>query len=718
MNRILLFVLGAATGAWMLRDLPSTAEPTASHPAQVAGVTNSDSPSVVRPCFVTPETMPGSVEMMPQVQPSSRDITPVIKAVKYNAPLTDLSYPADSDTSDTGAAPAKIADGDRAALGRWVTNAFGALVHDPVGVAKSAAAGALDDGKRSNTPAKQQPERVAERDPSVAPRTAPTPLGTSVLATDEPEEKTCEKTCEKVAEKTTDKPSDMDKPAVTAALPEDSLITDEKPAAADTVSGKASDKATNKPVANEPKTINSVTPSTPAPASTASPRATSPVVLPPTALPQTISPAPALVAPVGQPLTPEVVALSQKVHYALAMYQHQRLLNTGTNVPWEVMHRFVAYGAATEVLRDGPRGEPVNAIGWLLWGGRCKSQPLLVLSGDRPMAMVGVGVQGHSGQFLGMLAQSRVRPESPFELQGQHFTVRDLIEQEKLSCEANTELTFELIAMSYYLKSDDVWTARSGEQWSISRLVQEEIKQPIQGAACGGTHRLFGLSSAYKMRIAEGKPVDGEFLRAQKYIHAYQSYALGSIRNRDGSFSTDWFRRPADSGDLDRKIQTSGHILEWLVFSLDDSQLRDPRVVQSVDFIATQIVTHPDRAWSIGPLGHALHALAIYESRVFVQPQSAPGQVTGQPRPVATPALKPAPALQPLPQQPAMPRQAVAPQQTLPRQQVVVPPQPKADPVRLIDRPTVRPNMRPTVGTPNAAAATAELDGPDLGVTR
>lgn len=711
----------------MLRDLQSKPEPAVSRPAQVAPAINSDSPSIVRPCFVTPETTNGSLETMPQSQRSSRGSAPTIKAVKYNAPLTDLSFP-DSETSETASdsafAPAKIADGDRAALGQWLTNAFGALVHDPVGVAKSAAAGALRDEPPSKSPAKQATEPVAQRDSSVAPRTVPTPLGTSVLATDESDETTSEKTSEKLGEKATEKPADREKPAVTAAAPDDGLVTDEneKPAATATATDKtATDKAaTDKaakpstpavtaaaPIATAAAKPLDVKPSTAA----ALPTAASPAVLPPAVLSEPISPAPAPVVRARELLSPEMVALSQKLRYALTMYQHQRLLNTGTNVPWEVMHRFVAYGAATEVLRDGPYGEPVNAIGWLLWGGRCKSQPVLVLSGDRPMAMVGVGVQGHSGQFLGMLAQSRVRADSPFELQGRHFTVRDLIEQEKLGCEANTELTFELIAMSYYLKSDDVWIARTGEQWSIPRLIQEEIKQPIQGAACGGSHRLFGLSAAYKMRIAEGKPVDGEFLRAQKYIRAYQSYALGTIHNRDGSFSTDWFRRPADSGDLDRKIQTTGHILEWLVFSLDDNQLRDPRVVQSVDFLATQIATHPDKAWSIGPLGHALHALAIYQTRVFVQPQSTQGQVTAKPRPITTPALKPAPVVQPLP--PVQP-QTMAPRPTLPRQQAIMPPHPKADPVR----PVLRSPVHPTVGTPNAAAATAELEGPDLGLTR
>ena len=333
------------------------------------------------------------------------------------------------------------------------------------------------------------------------------------------------------------------------------------------------------------------------------------------------SPAP---QPVQKPsLSPEQEALAARVHRALGLYRNDRLLNSGVNSTWEVMHRIVAFGIPTEIHRDSPDGTQVNAIGWLLWGGRCTGQPLVVLSGGRPLVTVGVGVQGHPGQFLGMLAQSRVSPDSPFQLQGKHFTVRDLIEEEKRNCDTQMELTFKLISLSYYLKSDDEWTANDGGRWSIERLVHEELRQPIQGAACGGTHRLFGLSSSYKMRISRGEPVDGEYLRAQKYVRDYQRYTLYRLRNSDGSFSTDWFKRPADSGDPARKLQTTGHILEWLVFSLEDEQLRDPRVEQTVDFIATLLIRNPNKQWSIGPLGHALHALKMYDDRVFNAPDPA-----------------------------------------------------------------------------------------------
>jgi len=52
-------------------------------------------------------------------------------------------------------------------------------------------------------------------------------------------------------------------------------------------------------------------------------------------------------------------------------------------------------------------------------------------------------------------------------------------------------------------------TSRGGEPWSIQRLVQEELKQPIRGAACGGTHRLMGFSYAVNKRVKRGKPVVG-----------------------------------------------------------------------------------------------------------------------------------------------------------------------------------------------------------------
>ena len=202
------------------------------------------------------------------------------------------------------------------------------------------------------------------------------------------------------------------------------------------------------------------------------------------------------------------------------------------------------------------------------------------------VARKGPGVQGHYGQFLAILAQSRLPIDYPMLMSGKTFTIADLIEHEKVDCQPGEELTFKLIGLMHYLDSDETWTSRYGEDWSIPRLIPEELKQPIRGAACGGTHRLMGFSYAVNKRIQRGKPMTGEFLRAQRFINDYHRYTF-SLQNPDGSFSTQWFTRREANPDVDRRLKTTGHIAEWLSFSLSDDELRSPAMVKAVDYLAT-----------------------------------------------------------------------------------------------------------------------------------
>ena len=64
-------------------------------------------------------------------------------------------------------------------------------------------------------------------------------------------------------------------------------------------------------------------------------------------------------------------------------------------------------------------------------------------------------------------------------------------------------------------------------------------------------------------------------------------------------------------------MQTTGHILEWLVGSLEQDQLYQSRVVSAVEFLSAALLREPSREWKLGPLGHALHALTIYQERVW-----------------------------------------------------------------------------------------------------
>ncbi len=314
-------------------------------------------------------------------------------------------------------------------------------------------------------------------------------------------------------------------------------------------------------------------------------------------------------------LTPQMIALRDKLRHVLLAYypNHQ---NTRDNNAWEIMHEIIAYGVESQLFRDGPGGPKVSAIGWMCYNGSCKGEQMLYLDGGKLVARKGPGVQGHYGQFLAILAQSHLAADYPMLVSGKKFTLRDLIDCEKLDCLAGEELTFKLIGLMHYLDSNDTWRSRDGQLWSIQRLISEEIKQPIRGAACGGTHRLMGLSYAVNKRAKRGQPIDGEFRRAQTFINEYHRYTFG-LQNPDGSFSTQWFVRREAKPDVDRRLKTTGHTLEWLCFSLSDDELRQPQVVKAVDYLANLLAGGQGHTWEIGPLGHGLHALALYDARVF-----------------------------------------------------------------------------------------------------
>jgi hypothetical protein len=56
---------------------------------------------------------------------------------------------------------------------------------------------------------------------------------------------------------------------------------------------------------------------------------------------------------------------------------------------------------------------------------------------------------------------------------------------------------------------------------------------------------------------------------------------------------------------------------EWLVYTLPKERLEDPRVVRAVSYLSNMLLENRTEKWSIGPLGHGLHALALYDERVF-----------------------------------------------------------------------------------------------------
>lgn len=281
--------------------------------------------------------------------------------------------------------------------------------------------------------------------------------------------------------------------------------------------------------------------------------------------------------------------------------------------PWSVMHGLIGFGQATQVQFGG---KPYSSVKYLCANGIGDDRRLLYVSNGRLKTHVGPGYQGHEGQLLAMLAQVGVGIDEPLYVDGRRFTVKDLVEYEKRTCRADRELTFKLIGISYYADSQESWRSDNGENWSVSRIVKEELKQPVSEGACGGTHRLMSLSFACRERLMAGFPLDGQWARAHKFIQDFQEYTW-HFHNPNGSFSTAWFKKREAKKNAKVQLYTTGHVLEWLVFSLPDDQLQDQRVTKTVDFVLNLMMAAPNYDLDVGPRGHALHALRMYEERVF-----------------------------------------------------------------------------------------------------
>ncbi|MEM9351767.1 MAG: hypothetical protein AAGA92_02025 [Planctomycetota bacterium] len=330
-------------------------------------------------------------------------------------------------------------------------------------------------------------------------------------------------------------------------------------------------------------------------------------------------------------LTQQQQRLRKKIRQVLRHY-YNRPFNTRDRSPWEIMHAALAFEVHSKVLQGGPTGKPITAIGWLTFNQPSKRRTLMHFNDAGDLRVrVGPALQGHHGQLLAILAQTRVGSDYPLEVDGDQMTIDDLIEMEKLTCYPRTELTFKLIGLSHYLPSDARWVNDQGQSWDVRRLIREEIRQPVRGAACGGTHRLGGLTLAYKKRIQRGEPVDGEYLQAQQFCRKYQNYAY-RLQNSDGSLSTEWFRGPGSEPDTDRRLKTTGHLLEWLLYVSTEKERAYWRTTRAANYLANLMLRNRYRDWEAGPLGHAIHALVLYDRMVFQEDLAAPSDVASQPR--------------------------------------------------------------------------------------
>ncbi len=321
------------------------------------------------------------------------------------------------------------------------------------------------------------------------------------------------------------------------------------------------------------------------------------------------------VAPATEPVP---TAFKDRIDAALE-HVRRRDLRT-TNGFWTIFHGILGQGLETTLL-DEKTNERVNAIDWI-WRGMPVRGLVFEPMGDAGVdvqTQPGTGVgQGHQDQFVAEMAQWGMPLDRKILIGGKEYTFADFVRYSKLRTQvnANQELSWAILIIGQYYGTDATWINRAGDKVTFEDVVRYEVNQPIDDAACGGTHRLFGLTWVYHLHRRNGGKDVGVWKDVADKIEFYKTQAH-KFQNPDGSFSTSYVSGPGNIGERELKISTTGHVLEWLALALTKEELAQPWVQEAVNALVMMVLDSRNDPLDGGALYHATHGLYIYRARVF-----------------------------------------------------------------------------------------------------
>ena len=323
-------------------------------------------------------------------------------------------------------------------------------------------------------------------------------------------------------------------------------------------------------------------------------------------------------------LTPEMTERRDRVRRLLTALRQQPF-NTQQNDCSDVLEFCRGFGCNTELADNAGSGQKVNGITCLCWNMPCAGYEMMTYSEGHLAARIGYGYQSQPSELAAVLALSEVAPDYPARFGRVVRTVSDLIDYEKLSCRPGTDMSMKLVALAHYVHEPS-WKDSLGGDWTLQRIVTEELNRPTGSTPYAATNRIMGLVAAVKRFKADKTAIDGDLARAETYIDEAKRYAFTS-QNSDGS----WGR--AVNRDYPTAVSYTAHMLEWLVLAMPANSLEDPRIASGIDFLTTsfnaphyQNYISAMSAREISAAMHTAYVLNFYDQAVFAPADPPPSE--------------------------------------------------------------------------------------------
>lgn len=320
-------------------------------------------------------------------------------------------------------------------------------------------------------------------------------------------------------------------------------------------------------------------------------------------------------------MTPEerqLALLKVRIESALEHVKRRTLLTT--NSSWTVFHGILGLGLDAELV-DPETQQRYKAIDYICEGGPIRGLAFIPTGAglDVQMGPQFIG-QGHQDQYVAEIAQLGMPLHRKMIVLGKEYTFEDLVNESKARARVSEpqELSWTLVALSQYYGTDFVWTNRLGEKLHFEDIVKAEVEASVERAACGGTHRLFGLTWAYYLHRKNGGKRNELWEKVAKRIRDYKAAARKFQDRRSGQFSTQYLEKAGGNRvPAVRKINTTGHVLEWLALAMTDEELKQDWVQHAARALSLLIEESRGDPLEGGSLYHATHGLQIYYDRLF-----------------------------------------------------------------------------------------------------
>ncbi|MDA1229505.1 MAG: hypothetical protein O2856_01900 [Planctomycetota bacterium] len=304
----------------------------------------------------------------------------------------------------------------------------------------------------------------------------------------------------------------------------------------------------------------------------------------------------------------------------------KRILSAGQHTPWQLMQGLNGLRHDLLVNHDG---KTINGLEWIQTGPMFEDEPWFQKTAHggqahpytKPFAF-----QGHINQFAAILATCDVAADAEFGTPDGPITMADMVKHAQMTANETEEVCWTLQLLCKYLPPDSEWVNAKGEKWSIARLVKTTmLKATASGAPNGGTYGLFALAIARDEYWRTGKPLDGVWLDADKMIQQHIQLVRDQ-QNPNGTLSSNYFRSGEEKKDFDKRIASSGALLEFLLMAVSDEQLKEDWVRQAVAATVKDLDDNRKSFVSCSPLFKATNAFSI-----FLERAAAPEVVKSRP---------------------------------------------------------------------------------------